>query len=239
MVGDPALELALASVQLRRVAAGERDPLLRLYAPAPTVAFSRRETLLPGFPEAVAAARRQGFEPVIRAAGGRAAAYHGGCLVLDEIVSARDAMTAIRDRFEQRAQAHARALRSLGVDARVGELAGEYCPGEFSVNARGAVKLAGSAQRIVRGAWLLATVIVISGAAALRAVLEEVQAALGVEWDPATVGAVADEADVEPESVRRALLAEYESHCRLVPTSLDERELVAARTGLNRHLPDA
>ena len=79
-------------------------------------------------------------------------------------------------------------------DARVGEVEGEYCPGEFSVNARGRVKLIGAAQRIIRGAWLLSSVVVVDGAETLRAVLEDVYAALGLEWDPGTVGAVAEEA---------------------------------------------
>lgn len=237
--GESALELALAGLQLTRVAAGERPPLLRLYAPSPTVAFSRRETLLPGFAEAVAAARRKGFEPVVRAAGGRVAAYHEGCLVIDEIMPATDSMAAIRDRFEQRARDHALALSSLGIDAHVGELPGEYCPGEFSINARGAVKLAGSAQRVVRGAWLLATVVVVTDADPLRSVLEEVQAAFGVEWEPATVGAIADEADLTMADVGRALLAGYEPLYRLVPASLAEAELVAARAAIGRHLPGA
>ena len=130
---------------------------------------------------------------MIRGAGGRAAAYDEGCLVFDEIMPAADSMTGIQARFSDEAERQARALRSLGVDARVGEVPGEYCPGEFSVNARGQTKLIGAAQRIVRGAWLLSTVVVVEPAAALRAVLEDVYAALGLDWDPATTGSVADE----------------------------------------------
>ena len=42
-------------------------------------------------------------------------------------------------------------LGRLGVDARVGEVPGEYCPGAFSVNARGRIKLAGVGQRLISG----------------------------------------------------------------------------------------
>ncbi len=237
--GGAALDLALAAAQLQMVAAGSRTSLLRCYAPEPTVAFSRRDRFLPGFRGAVEVARRLGFEPVLRAAGGRVVAYHEGCLVLDEIVAESDPIFTIRERFAARAEAHARALRGLGIDARVGELPGEYCPGEFSVNARGRCKLVGSAQRIVRGAWLLATVVVVTGAAAIRPVLDELHAALGISWDPDTAGSVADE---EPGAavadVRRALLAEYEPSYRLVPGSLGECELAAAREHLGRHLVD-
>jgi len=40
----------------------------------------------------------------------------------------------------------AAAFRRLGVDARVGEVSGEYCPGAHSVNARGATKLISGAE---------------------------------------------------------------------------------------------
>ncbi|MHB8733626.1 MAG: lipoate--protein ligase family protein, partial [bacterium] len=76
---EPALEVALAAVLLDAVAHGERGPALRCYRPAPAVAFGRRDAYLPGFSTAANAARAHGFEPVIRAPGGRAAAYDEGC----------------------------------------------------------------------------------------------------------------------------------------------------------------
>ena len=147
---DPALDVALPHALLDLLAAGQRQPALRCYRPRATVAFGRRDTFLAGFADATAAARRHGFTPVIRGAGGRAAAYDEGCLIFDEVMPADG--TAIRERFADDADRQARGLQSLGVDARVGEVPGEYCPGEFSVNARGRVKLIGAAERIIRGA---------------------------------------------------------------------------------------
>jgi lipoate-protein ligase A len=231
---DPALDVALPHALVDLVAEGRHPPVLRCYRPAATVAFGRRDSFLPGFPRAAAAARRHGFTPVIRGAGGRAAAYDDGCLVLDEIMPAAEAMGGIQERFADEARRQADALRSLGVDARVGEVPGEYCPGEFSVNARGRVKLIGAAQRIVRGAWLLSSVVVVQ--AALRAVLEEVYGALGLDWDPTTVGAVADEAvGVTVQDVRRALLDSYEGRYRLAPAAIGELELARALDLLGRH----
>jgi lipoate-protein ligase A len=173
---------------------------------------------------------------VIRGVGGRAAAYDEGCLVLDEIMRAHDSTSGIRERFADRAALQAQALRGLGVDARVGEVPGEYCPGEFSVNARGQTKLIGTAQRIVKGAWLLSTVIVVTPADRLRTVLEDVYAALGLGWDPRTTGAVADErSDVSVEDVRQALLAEYERRHRLIPAVVGAPEIEIAQTLLDRH----
>ncbi|HZE04863.1 MAG TPA: hypothetical protein VE127_06555 [Solirubrobacteraceae bacterium] len=235
---DPALELGVASALLEMVASGRRGPLVRCYRPLPTVAFSRRDTFLPGFARAVTAARRRGFAPVIRAAGGRAAAYDEGCLVLDEIMPAADAIAEIRERFAAGAERQARALRRLGVDARVGEVPGEYCPGEFSVNARGETKLIGAAQRIIRGGWLFASVVVVASADALRPVLEEVYAALHLEWEPATTGSVAAEKPgVGVADLERVLLDEYAERYRLRPVTLGADERAAAARFLERHRP--
>ena len=233
---DPALDVALPHALVGLVAEGRHRPVVRSYRPAPTVAFGRRDAFLPGFPDAAAAARRRGFTPVIRGAGGRAAVYDQGCLVLDEIMPSEDSMGGIHERFSAEARRQAAALRRLGVDAQVGEVPGEYCPGEFSVNARGEIKLIGAAQRIIRGAWLFSSVVVVEGAAALRAVLEDVYAALELDWNPATAGAVADEAPgVKVEEVRRALLSEYRSRYRLVPTTIGADALRRADGLLERY----
>ncbi len=109
-------------------------------------------------------------------------------------------MAEVDARFAAEAESQAQALRGLGIDARVGEVPGEYCPGRFSVNARGQTKLIGAAQRIISGAWLFSTVVVVGGAARVRAVLEEVYAALALDWDPASVGSIADEVGAPPSS---------------------------------------
>jgi lipoate-protein ligase A len=210
--------------------------VIRVYRPAPTVAFGRRDSFLGGFERAVAAATTAGFTPAIRSAGGRAAAYHEECLVIEEIVPARDAMADVDARFAAEAESQAQALRGLGIDARVGEVPGEYCPGRFSVNARGQSKLIGAAQRIISGAWLFSTVVVVDGAAGVRAVLEDVYAALQLTWDPASVGSIADELPgATVARVQAALLAPIEARYRLGPAALSDAERAAARDLLGRH----
>jgi lipoate-protein ligase A len=195
-----------AAAVLAAVARGERPSTLRLYVPPPAVSFGRLDAISPGFGAAQDAARRHGFAPVVRAPGGHAAAYHEGCLIVEEIVREPDAMPGVQDRFRDRGEMLAGALRTLGVDARVGEVPREYCAGRYSVNARGAVKLAGTAQRVVRGGWLFGAVIAVTGAGVLRDVLSDVYAALAIDMDPATVGAVAGEAPgVTIEDVRDAV----------------------------------
>ncbi|MHA7264160.1 lipoate--protein ligase family protein [Arthrobacter sp. TMN-37] len=207
---------------LREVAAGRRAPTLRLYRPAPTVAFGQRDARLPGFAEASAKVRAAGFEPVVRRAGGRAAAYHRGCLVVDHIEPAADAVAATRARFEFFGGLFALALREAGVSAAVGEIPGEYCPGEFSVHGpaggRSRVKLVGTAQRVVAGAWLFSSVVIVEHAAPLRAVLTEAYSALDLRWNSATAGAADDLVPgIRVRDLQESVLGAYDRHVRLVP----------------------
>ncbi|MHA7219396.1 lipoate--protein ligase family protein [Arthrobacter sp. MDT1-48-3] len=217
---DAGGELGRGIGLLRDVAAGERPATVRLYRPSPTVAFGQRDARLPGFPAAGAAATALGFEPLVRRAGGRAAAYHRGCLVVDHIEPAPDPVAGTRARFASFGTFFAEVLAGLGVDAHVGEVPGEYCPGEFSVHGRidgvPTIKLVGTAQRVVAGAWLFSSVVVVEDPAPLRAVLTDVYAALELPWRPATAGAAQDLAhDVTVDAVQDALLAAYTAVVRL------------------------
>jgi lipoate-protein ligase A len=210
---------------------------VRLYRPAPTLAFGRLDALRPGFAAATAAARALGFEPVVRAPGGHAVAYHGGCLGIDEAVPERDPIAGLQDRFAASGELLAEALRDLGIDAHVGRVAGEFCPGEFTVNARGRVKLVGTAQRVVRRASLLAASVAVTGGAELRDALAAVYDPLELEWDPATAGAIEDDVPgVTVDDVERAVLAAYGRRFELVEGALDEGALGLARELETRHV---
>jgi octanoyl-[GcvH]:protein N-octanoyltransferase len=204
---DPALDVAVGHALLEGARAGTIGPTLRVYRPGPTVAFGRLDALVEGFGAAVAAARAHGFAPVMRQPGGHAAAYDSGALCVDVVRPETEAIPALQPRFEEAADLFAGALRAVGVDARVGEIPGEYCPGAWTVSAGGRVKLVGTAQRVVRGASLLGAVVLVRGGARVRAVLEDVNAALGLAWDPATAGAAEDDVPgLSVEAVEAAVL---------------------------------
>ena len=132
---EPALELALARAMLTEARGGEVEESLRIYRPAaPVAVFGRRDTRLPGFPDAVEAARAAGFEPVVRATGGRAVAYTGAALVVDHVRHEAGALGGQDERFAAFGQRFVDLFRGLGVDARLGAVPGEYCPGAHSVN---------------------------------------------------------------------------------------------------------
>src|SRR6478735_12774685 len=162
-----AADLDFALGLLQKVKTGSLGPTLRLYRPVPTVAFGQRDTHLPGFEAAAQACRDQGFEPLVRKAGGRAAAYHEGTLVVDHVMPEADAIAGSKGRFSFFGELLAQALRDVGVQAAVGEIPGEYCPGEFSVHGTDAadashqLKLIGTAQRVVAGGWLFSSVIIV------------------------------------------------------------------------------
>ncbi|MET1022360.1 MAG: lipoate--protein ligase family protein [Arthrobacter sp.] len=217
-----AADLDLALELLQKVKTGEVGPMLRLYRPVPTVAFGQRDTHLPGFDAAARACRDLGFEPLVRKAGGRAAAYHQGTLVIDHIEPHADAIAGAKGRFSLFGDLLAGALRDAGVNAGVGEIPGEYCPGEFSVHGTDPqepghrIKLVGTAQRVVAGGWLFSSVIVVENSAPIRAVLQASYAALGLPWDPATAGAADDLVPgLGVEAVEAAVIEAYGRYASL------------------------
>lgn len=187
------LDQALARGKVAGLAHGGPAELL-LARPQATAAFSRRDALLPGFGAAQQAVRQHGFTPMVRPVGGHLAVYDEGSLVLHLWAPHPEPRAHIRRRFELLSGAMADALRSLGVDARVGPVPGEYCDGEFSVNDSGVAKLAGTGQRITRAGYLFSAVVMVHGADRVREALAAGYAMLDLDLHPETVGCVADSA---------------------------------------------
>ncbi len=220
-------DTAVSRALLQRVGSGELGESLRLHHPGEVLAFSPLDATHSGFADAVAAARGAGFEPVRRLAGGRAAIFHSGTLAVAWCIPDDEPRLRIGARFAQVSDWLARTLRRLGVDARVGEVPGEYCPGAHSVNARGRTKLAGIGQRLVRGATHVGGVVVVSGTGRVREGLVPVYDALGFPWDPETVGSIEDEiGPVSVEAVRDALRQELPGE--VVAAAFDDATLSLA-----------
>jgi len=232
----PALDIAISHALLMRVAAGELEATLRLYRPGPTLAFGRLDALRPGFRGAGAAAREHGLEPVVRLAGGHAAAYDEDSLIYEEITPQLDVTAGLHERFRDGAALLAGALEGLGVDARVGEIPGEYCAGAYTVSASGRLKLVGVAQRAVRDAALLTAFVVVAGGDRLRAALVDVYRDLELEWDPRTAGSLDD---VLPGAsiavVEQALLAAHSRERELTVAAIDDATLELAHELEARH----
>ncbi len=231
---QPELSTAISRTILERVAAGELPPTIRIHRPGREVAFGRQDVASPGFAAAAAAARAAGFAAVERLAGGRAAVFHEGTIAIARAYADPQPPKRTYARFEEMAELIAAALRELGVDSRVGEVPGEYCPGAYSVNARGAVKLAGIGQRMIRGGAHMGGVVVASGGDEIAGVLVPVYEALELDWEPATSGSVAEELgrQVNPGELEEALIAEFGKRYALVSSELDDETVNAAARSL-------
>ena len=235
---SPALDTAVSRALLQRVSSGFEPETLRLFRPGPIVAFGPQDVRAQGYKAAVQATRDEGFHAVNRLAGGRAAVFHEGTIAFAWTIPDADPRARVWERFDETAEIMAAALRSLGVDARIGEVPGEYCPGKHSVNARGAKKLMGVGQRTISRAAHVGGVLVVSGSKRIRDVLTPVYDALDLDWDPEATGSVEDELGTgDFEAVKKAVLDEFASRYELIEGSLDAATIAVARSLQDEHLP--
>jgi lipoate-protein ligase A len=235
---DPALELAVAHALVRLAGRGEVAGAVRIYRPsAPVAVFGRRDTHLPGFAAAARAAAEAGFEPLVRATGGRAVAYTHNAIVVDHVMHDPHVMGTHERRFQRFGEALAGLFRGLGVDARVGAVPGEYCPGAHSVNARGTVKLVGTAQRIVKNAWLFSSLIIVGDESRLRPVLAEIYGSLGQPFDTASVGSLTGEQPTLTADLVEQAVIEVHGLTPSDAQTLHPHTLALARDLIGQHRP--
>lgn len=227
----PAFDTAVSRALLHQVSDGDEPETLRLYRPSAIVAFGPQDILSPGYHRAVKAARGGGFEAVRRLSGGRAAIFHQETIAFAWAIPDPSPQSGIRARYEEMADIMVAALRKLGVDARLGEVAGEYCPGSYSVNAGGKKKLVGSGQRLITRASHIGGVVVVRESQRVRDILLPVYNELEVKWDPATVGSIEDELpSISYEEVERAILEEFAARYDLFEGKLATSTLALAET---------
>jgi octanoyl-[GcvH]:protein N-octanoyltransferase len=162
--------------------------ILRLRRPQPTAAFSPQDTTHPDYERIKELARARGFEPIERGTGGRLTMFDENALAITLIMPHEEPHTNTIRRYEVFSSIIAEALKSLGIDARVGELPNEYCPGKYSINANGRVKLVGIAQRMNRHCVQMGAIITVNSSEKARLALAEAYGAMGLSFDPATYG---------------------------------------------------
>lgn len=184
---DPAADDEVTGDLLER-ARTTHETGLRVWQPPRQLSFGRRDARGPGYTEAREAAAGRGFPPRERRTGGRAVAYTGTTVALALASPIDDLRFGLTERYDEAALAVQRALWRLGVPAQQGEPPDTFCPGNHSLSWQG--KLAGLAQRVTRGAALVGGVVVVDGHDAIAEVLESVNAALEVPFDPGTVSSI-------------------------------------------------
>lgn len=220
---DPNADRAAVDAALET--ATETDtPVARAWTPHRQVAFGRRDARAEGYQRARTVALEHGYQPIERSVGGRAVAYTGTTVAFAVAIPASDPRGSIGDRYEAATSSVVRALRTLGVPARRGEPDAAFCPGDHSVQAHG--KIVGIAQRVRRDAALVSGIVVTTDHEAIAAVLDPIYEAVGVPFDPDSVGSVdRGGGTAAPDPVVDALL---ESFCgELERTPVDVTSLLS------------
>lgn len=161
---------------------------VRVWQPPQHVAFGRRDSCEEGYEPARAAASDHGYPPTERPVGGRAVAYTGTTVAFARTKRIDDIRTGLQARYSAATTDLQEALSRLGVHARPGEPDGSFCPGSHSLQAEG--KIVGIAQRVQKGVALVSGITVARDHAAIAAVLKDVYDALGLAFDPDSVGSI-------------------------------------------------
>src|SRR3954469_3892129 len=187
---DAADDQAISQALLDRVAGGELDHALRVWTPVRALALSRLDELRPGAEKARAIATELGFQPVRRVSGGHAVVLGSGsfCIGFGE---PSHTFEGTQERYERFIHALIDAFAAVGVTSEQGELEGEWCPGAWSIRSDG-VKLAGLAQRAIKGAAWAEAVVDLAPYDGARSVLRDVYDALELPLDVATLGSLSE-----------------------------------------------
>ncbi len=140
-------------------------------------------------------------------------------------------MAGTQERYEALAATLLDALERLGLQARVGELPGEWCAGTWSVLV-GQGKVAGLAQRVIRGGAWAEAVLVVAGAESLRASLDSVHRALGLSWRPETLAGLEG---VSAGQARQALVDAVSARWAVAPAAVSAELWARAQALRDQH----
>ena len=153
-----------------------------------SVTLSRLDELRPGADEARAIATAAGLDAVRRVSGGHAVVVGPGSFCVG-FAEPATTFEGTQQRYERLTRALIEAFASVGVQSERGELPGEWCPGAWSIRA-GGVKLAGLAQRAIKGAAWTDAVVRLGPDPEADAILTRVYEALGLPLDQGTLGSL-------------------------------------------------
>ena len=192
--------------RLADLVADTSEPAIRAWTPPRQVAFGRRDATTDGFARARGLAVERGYTPVERGVGGHAVAYTGETVAFVFVTPDNGDRSGIQARYEHTTELLKRALERLGTQVSRGEPDAAYCPGDHSLQHHG--KIAGLAQRVRRNVAIVGGCVTVREVDehAITDVLVPVYDALGIEFNPASVGSVegAGGSD-DPERVTRSI----------------------------------
>ena len=233
---NPSLDIAISKALLDRISNGEEEDTLRIYVPPKVVAFGPQDVVSRGYDSAKASAVLHGFQGTRRIVGGRAVAMTDTTIAFSIIKRSDRPRSGLIPRFIGVSNSLRAVLRNLGVDANIGKIEGEYCPGDFSVNARHMKKIIGVGQRIASRATYLGGIIVVANNRSIKEILSDVYSHLEIVWNPNSVGSISDEiGQVTIQNVIKELIEEFSMHNDLKEVSLNEDTLELAKYKIQRY----
>jgi lipoate-protein ligase A len=242
---DPATAYGYQRMVFEQVASGARPTTISVTASARHVGVTRRDTRRPGFDEAVRASNEEGYPVMVRGSGGGATAADKGTFGFSIVRPAGDGeiRRGIHDRYDEAAALVLGAFSRLGVEAEVGEVREEFCPGDHSIRVGGwekGIKIVGIAQRITRRATSVGGIVLVHGEEELAKILEKVYQAMELPFRTGSVGSLR-RAGIEAgvEDVVEAFAAEVGSRYGATRTAVDDRTLESARQSGGQYLISA
>jgi lipoate-protein ligase A len=196
LTGDGPLDTATSRAVLRAVSDGSMPETFEVGLSSRVLAFGKHDTSSRGFGQSVEIADEHGFEPTVRIAGGRAAVFHESTVRFGWTRQVDDPASTMHDGFRALSQIVVATLGDFGIHAEVGEIPGEYCPGQYSVHI-GNKKVMGVGQRLTRNAAHVGGVIVLSNSRVINEVLIPIYELLDIPLVPEATGSVADAYEVD------------------------------------------
>jgi octanoyl-[GcvH]:protein N-octanoyltransferase len=231
---DPAIAYGYVRTVFDQVAEGTRPATFSITPSTRHVGVTRRDTFRPGFEEAVRAAGGMGYPVLVRSAGGGATAADRGTFGFSIIRPAdeNESGRGIRERYDEAADFVLGAFSRLGVEAEVGEVRDEFCPGDHSIRVgdrKDGMKVVGIAQRITRRATSVGGIVLVEGERGLARVLGRVYGAMRLPFRPGSVGSLRRAGyEVGTQDVIEAFAAEAERVYGAVRVPIDEKTLELA-----------
>ena len=189
---EPGFDIAVSRTLLDQVSSRQYPSVLRAYKGIEQIAFGPSDVRNDGYDSAVSYLKEKNFSAVNRLTGGHAVTFHPGTLIFGWMFHDLQARFRMHHYFELVSNFFQSVISDFGLNCFVGEIDGEYCSGQYSLNLDKKVKIAGIAQRIVNRAVYIGGFIAINNSDLIKAMLIPIYKNLGINWDPQTVGALND-----------------------------------------------
>lgn len=171
---------------------GEKDqPILHFWTTDPYVILGMMDTKLPFLSDALRIFSSYGYPYLVRNSGGLAVVSDEGVLNFSLIFPEGDDRLSINEGYERMHQLIQAAFASFGEHIEAYEIADSYCPGDYDLSINGK-KIAGIAQRRLKGGIAIMIYLSVSGDQQKRAEMVRSFYAIGLKeketkWDFPTV----------------------------------------------------